>query len=606
MRRSWRVCSALFATAIALMVFPLLAQAETGFGACTEATDTVSLPGGESLLVGRTGSCAVPEAPSGEVFAAKLAADGSLVETYGDNGITKFAFGAVEDAEVTPDGRLLLASESKILRLTAGGLPDPGFGDAGEVSFPLPGSSLIAVTSIAVAADGGLIVAGSDSTSGALQGLTAGGAPDGSFAGGQTVRPTLDFPGTGVPASVSVDQVTVGHGGEVYAGISFGGVVDSMNKSGLGAFKLDATGDPDAAFGTDGVAVVDGSYDDLRDWGILEVSARPGGSVSILGNVVGTFMYDAPDAYVATLDAAGSTTQGVARFGLEAGTFSAADFAVASNGNPLIAVRPGTNRPPSKYAGSGKLAAARFLPNTSPDPAFGSDGLVEELVGIRSTTEGVAASASASVLVAGQAAVDRCLAGTRLRSCATVAVVSRFGESGSLDPSFGEGGVVTLPAFRCPGAVDPARGAHACRHGKLTEPSVRAAFRGRKFSRSTLTVRVKPATRRPDEARPWALTWLTLPRVLPLRPNALGSVRVFAGFGKRAARVPRGALTIEGRSLSVKRSAAQLQDAIRFEIPRRAIMRIPRRARGRKAQIRARFSWGAERRTGAGWVRIPR
>lgn len=81
------------------------------------------------------------------------------------------------------------------------------------------------------------------------------------------------------------------------------------------------------------------------------------------------------------------------------------------------------------------FAIARLLPNGSPDPSWGGDGLVTTSLGESAACFDVAVQPDGKVVAVGEAP------GAENEDFAIV----RYLETGGLDPSFGEGGIVILP-----------------------------------------------------------------------------------------------------------------------------------------------------------------
>jgi len=115
---------------------------------------------------------------------------------------------------------------------------------------------------------------------------------------------------------------------------------------------------------------------------------------------------------------------------------------VAAGGSVLGTNLPISQMPPN--AGDLNFALARYLPNGSLDPSFGVNGLVSlDFSGIAALDQinSVKIQRDGKIVAAGQVAVAR---GSSNYDFA----VARFNEDGSLDPSFGNGGQVRIDFFQ--------------------------------------------------------------------------------------------------------------------------------------------------------------
>jgi uncharacterized delta-60 repeat protein len=148
--------------------------------------------------------------------------------------------------------------------------------------------------------------------------------------------------------------------------------------------------------------------------------------------------------YIAAESDNGQARFGLARFGISGGTDAGFGggtvataigtdaapraLAVQKNGRPVAAGRTDTG-------GVRQIALVRYLTNGLPDPAFGGDGIVTTKINDNAEALDVEVARNGRIVVAG---VD-------VRpSSKTEAVVLRYRPNGSLDPSFGKGGIARL------------------------------------------------------------------------------------------------------------------------------------------------------------------
>ena len=81
----------------------------------------------------------------------------------------------------------------------------------------------------------------------------------------------------------------------------------------------------------------------------------------------------------------------------------------------------------------GSFALVRYMPDGTPDPDFGNGGAVWTAIGTTASIDEVALQSDGRIVVAGSATVDG----------VSVAALARYLPDGSLDAAFGEGGVAT-------------------------------------------------------------------------------------------------------------------------------------------------------------------
>ncbi|MBN8868062.1 MAG: hypothetical protein J0H98_10965 [Solirubrobacterales bacterium] len=120
---------------LALVVGPVTAHAATtaSLDSCSAAYETISKPDGSTIVLGNTWQCQSEDARSGLVL--ELRPDGSLNPSFSDGGIRLLGESQLPvGAELTADGKLLLATSDRLYRLMEDGSDDPSFGDQGVVT----------------------------------------------------------------------------------------------------------------------------------------------------------------------------------------------------------------------------------------------------------------------------------------------------------------------------------------------------------------------------------------------------------------------------------------------------------------------------------------
>lgn len=125
-----------------------------------------------ALAVAADGSLIAAADPgSGDLSLARLDASGVLDENFGDDGLASADFGGGQDQATSlvlqSDGKIVVAGVSQlgpavravVARFTGGGELDGSFGDGGKVVLPMNPDSLWYPVPIAIAKDGGVLVA---------------------------------------------------------------------------------------------------------------------------------------------------------------------------------------------------------------------------------------------------------------------------------------------------------------------------------------------------------------------------------------------------------------------------------------------------------------
>ncbi len=382
---------------------------------CTVANGTGTMPGHEVTDVAVT--CVTIETPGG------------LDPGFGADGVvTTAGLSSAQALALQPDGKIVVSGSFLLARYNADGTPDLEFGTAGIVRTALGAAFLGEASDVALQADGSIVVVGVVNniattkedfgiqrfdargvidTSFGVNGLAttdfAGGSdrayavaiqPDGAIlvGGHAAVLEPAPFGGNDFAVarytSAGVPDETFGAAGTVttdVAGLADFGfdlalqpdgkavVVGRVSNDGAGGERYGAVryttgGLPDPEFGTAGIAVLDFESGIPRG-----VALAADGAMVLAGNASSG---GSTDFGLARLDAAGRpdpTFDGdgllVSDFGDPAGTGSSLDFARDVTIQPdgaIVAVGDAQS--------IGDMALARYLPDGSLDPAFGSGG----------------------------------------------------------------------------------------------------------------------------------------------------------------------------------------------------------------------------------------
>lgn len=319
-----------------------------------------------AVAVQRDGGIVVGGQAGTDPAAYRLNADGSPDRGFGTGGVRLLPTLEADQARamtLQPDGRILLAGRTPlgagnglVARLSAtDGAPDRSFGEDGSVTGIDSGGDET-LQAVATAPDGRIVVAGLSSvaTQAVVYRLTPAGAPDRTFDGDGARGIDLGATEAALTAAVQPD-------GKIVVGGFTTGPVDS---AGFVA-RFTEAGAPDPAFGGgDGVALI-GSLDT-----VAAVALQPDGRIALAGGA-------GNDMAAGRLTAGGAPDRsfgggGVVRFENEADEHATA-ITLQPDGKVLIAGYI--------YPADARALVHRLLPDGSPDPSFGVDGLLATGVG---------------------------------------------------------------------------------------------------------------------------------------------------------------------------------------------------------------------------------
>lgn len=205
-----------------------------------------------------------------EFMIIRLLADGSLDTDFGDGGYAFASFVPLLNPTnwaraiaIQPDGRIVVAGSFRsppafgpmnfdfaVLRLNADGSPDLTFGDAGKATFALDdgGPTQEEAQSVAIQADGGIVVVGSTSATHRrmlVARLTASGQLDNSF--NLSGYRLVDFPG--LPIAVALSVLVRADGTLVLGGAAGNDVGEDAH---MAVAALTPWGQYDTGFGNNG------------------------------------------------------------------------------------------------------------------------------------------------------------------------------------------------------------------------------------------------------------------------------------------------------------------------------------------------------------------
>jgi uncharacterized delta-60 repeat protein len=376
---------------------------------------------------------------------ARAATAGDLDPSFGTGGSerlfpnkeTLFYGGIATQA----DDKIVMAGGDEkgnilLTRLEENGAPDPSFGSGGTATITLP-TALAGADAVAIQADGTIVVAGfaellvksKVQETVLVARFLSNGQPDPSFGGGDGF--------TTVPIGEVRDfasAVAIGAGGRILVAGTTG--LAAGEEAAVVVLRPD--GELDPGFSADGIATVKTPQGDDRGGGIAEgpngevVLADESGAGGGQGFTIAKFLADGEPA-------PGFGTKGVAQLPIPGEKAGRSDsVAVLPDGRILAAGYGFEETSPAKLDST--VAAARLLPNGTPDPSFGAgNGFFSiQLAAGEESAQFMAPTTGGKVLLSGsyEASED---------GASPYAI--RLDAAGNLDPSFGSGGVVKRPAL---------------------------------------------------------------------------------------------------------------------------------------------------------------
>ncbi len=361
---------------------------------------------------------------------ARYNSNGSLDASFGTGGIVQTIFSGGDSAiyalALQPDGRLVVAGmahpasslDFALARYTPDGSLDVSFGTGGKVITDFSTHDDTAYA-LAVQPDGkvltaGLANAGTANWDFGLVRYNANGSLDPTFGTGGKV--TTDFTGEGDQAN----SLTLQGDGKILAA----GFAHPVNHD-FALARYTADGNLDASFGTGGKVITSGGP-----------AIAVGMALQTGGQIVAAGLAATYDLALVRYHADGSLdpafgNAGILIVSLVASGASIATLAYQSDGKILAAGPVPNPRGPEGFG----FVLARYTLNGNLDPTFGANGIVSTTVGTYSEVNALAVQPDGKILAAGRATLNSFLE--------TDFALARYNPDGSLDPSFGIGGIVT-------------------------------------------------------------------------------------------------------------------------------------------------------------------
>jgi uncharacterized delta-60 repeat protein len=353
---------------------------------------------------------------------------GDLDPTFSDDGVTRADFSPGFDAglgmALQPDGKIVVVGQGggtprfALARFGPSGSLDRGFGTGGKVQTDFTTEREWA-TDVAIQPDGKILAVGvawADQERFAVARYRANGSPDTDFSGDGRLRTSF---GSVVDAAASA--VAVQQDGKI--------VVAGAADDEFGLARYNPDGELDPSFGGEGQVTTGGALG-----GASDLLIQPDGQIVAVGSTRST-----PSRFgIARYRPNGTLDPTFGSHGIVTTQFGPTDAgatAVArqANGDIVVAGSSGLGDDPD-------FALARYHRDGELDPTFGSGGLVTTQFGDsgQEWAAGVAIQADRRIVAVGTAVPEMSPCGA-----AQELALARYRPNGTLDPAFGTGGLVT-------------------------------------------------------------------------------------------------------------------------------------------------------------------
>ncbi|HEY9401176.1 MAG TPA: Calx-beta domain-containing protein [Pyrinomonadaceae bacterium] len=408
--------------------FPL---AQGGF-----ASALIIQPDGKIVLAGSAND---PTQPFASAFAlARYNTDGSLDTSFDSDGlvITPFSGGSVNALTLQPDGKLVAAGTSRsettfesvfaLARYNADGSLDTSFDTDGRATVDIAGVTFEEALGVAVQADGRIVAVGLGSSVFAVARVNANGSPDNTFdVDGQV---TTDFGGSFEQANAVAIQTD----GRIVVAGEIATSVAADDNFALARYNPD--GSLDNTFDGDGKVVTDF---DLVD-GARDVVIQPDGRIVAAGRAgtipTGTFFALARYTTTGALDTS-FDTDGKVLTDVGGGRFNLGGRGVALYTDGRIVVAGGDNT-----SGQLDFGVVRYDPTGAPDASFDGDGkAITDFPLNEETIADMTLQPDGKIVAVGRMNARVIIDDAQDFNF----LLARYNPDGSLDTSFGAGGLVS-------------------------------------------------------------------------------------------------------------------------------------------------------------------
>jgi uncharacterized delta-60 repeat protein len=441
------------------------ASAKTPFRDPTIAQDAVVQPDGKFLIAsGLSGN-------TSHIGLMRFDVAGNLDQTFGSNGEVAFPTGVVGSVALQSDGKILAAAAEspnaiRIYRLNADGSADLTYGTNGSTTVAMAATAT--PEDLVVDTNGDAVTVGTTGTSFFALRLTPGGQLDSTFSGDgiQTIDATNNVTGAARSAALQTDGKIVigGYTGAtakfVLARLTTAGALDSTFGSNGVLLSSTAGTITGVVAQSDGKILVSGRQNGTAPTRILFARYLTNGAADTTFGTSGVAQISVggqaawANALVPQSDGKVVATGGIgSQFGMVRitsggvlDTYSQFDLATTSEDGTAVAIDSAGRilAAGNTVEAGGAVAAMRFTSAFAPDLAFGAGGSVTNWTLSYAFTNSEAKAAAlqpdGKLVVVGNG-------GRGQSPQVTVAgiALTRFNADGSLDTSFGDGGVAIDP-----------------------------------------------------------------------------------------------------------------------------------------------------------------
>jgi uncharacterized delta-60 repeat protein len=445
--------AAAIAIACCALAAPLAAQAAPALARVVPAPETSLQPNPAGVVAGRLDPAFGKNGRTAFGFPAENAS------TVGPTYELPFEFtpGHLEMAKA-PDGKLVVASASKVVRLLEDGQVDHSFGRNGAIKVPKPHGGVFVLSAATVDSKGRILLAGLTrpfapnttpdplTSSAIVIRFNPNGSLDKSFAKGGMLISDLGLgnpktaTGTFTGPSVGLRDIVVD---EFDRPVLSGGYATALTKcaqtpesSGFVA-RLTESGALDPSFAEGGLRRVP----DIATQGLL--ASTPAGYLALGSSEPKCEGPRGPGTILTGFDQNGNIDSGFGAFGFRViGFASAPSLAIAPSGKILLLGQPKKRRF-SKKVTKRVQTLGRLLPSGAPDPGFGRIGRIEYILPNAGYYTAVAVDQKERILLAGRS--EKRVSNTRKNHLRrSTFLLSRLDSDGHFDRRFGlKGSVLT-------------------------------------------------------------------------------------------------------------------------------------------------------------------
>jgi len=259
----------------------------TAVGTWTDKANSIALQADGKIILG--GDYRNTESDSRDFALVRYNANGSLDGSFGDGGKVATELGGdfdiIESVAVLPNGKILAggyiqensSSKFALVRYNSDGSLDNNFGDGGKVVTSIKNSLYENAFTMAVQADGKVILAGRAGSDFALVRYNNDGSMDSQFGNGGIVT-------TDVVGGSSISKIMIQPDGKIVGVANINDYTQTSNTWDFAVVRYNRDGSLDNSFGDNGIALTDiGGGDDRAN----SVALQSDGKIVVVGEANG-------------------------------------------------------------------------------------------------------------------------------------------------------------------------------------------------------------------------------------------------------------------------------------------------------------------------------